>query len=303
MYLSYVLREAGTNLRRNAGIAAAAVLCVAVSLALVGAALLARQGVAQATQRWQDGVEFIVFMQPTATDDQYANLAQNLAANPAVERARFFDQQAAFAEFTDMFADSPDMLQTVTPDILPASFRVVPVDTSPEAVDDLVAQYRSQPGVFQVAQSTEAVVAVQALSDVLSLWGVAVAGVLLVVAVLVIATTIQLAIFSRRREIEVMQLVGASKGFIRIPFMVEGLVQGLVGAVAGMAALAVFHRVFEASLPSSQELPVFGEVSFSSVDLTGTYLALLVVGAAVGTAASALASSWFLNQPHRAARR
>jgi len=293
--LDYAVRETWTNLRRNVVISIASVLCVTVSLSLVGVALMARQGVERATQRWQDGVEFIVFVAPDATGDQLDAVQRSLDENPLVERVTFFDQQQAYAEFSEMFADSPDMVETVTPDILPPSFRVVPTNADSASVEELVAQYEVQPGVIRVARSTEAIAAIQALSDFLTVWGLAVAVVLLVVAVLIILTTIQLAIFTRRREIEVMRLVGASKAFIRVPFMAEGLVQGVVGALLAIGVLRIFQPVFENSLPSSDQLPLFGELTFSGVEMLGTYVLLGVVGAGIGTAAAAIAVSWFLD--------
>lgn len=293
--LDYAVRETWTNLRRNVVISVASVLCVTVSLSLVGVALMARQGVERATQRWQDGVEFIVFISPDATGDQLDAVGASLSDNPLVERVTFFDQEQAYAEFSEMFADSPDMVETVTPDILPPSFRVVPINADTASVEELVAQYEVQPGVIRVARSTEAIAAIQALSNFLTVWGLAVAVVLLVVAVLIILTTIQLAIFTRRREIEVMRLVGASKTFIRIPFMAEGLVQGLVGALLAIGVLRIFQPVFENSLPSSDQLPLFGELTFSGVEMFGTYVLLGAVGAGIGTAAAAIAVSWFLD--------
>lgn len=293
--LDYAVRETWTNLRRNVVISVASVLCVTVSLSLVGVALMARQGVERATQRWQDGVEFIVFISPDATGDQLDAVGASLADNPLVERVTFFDQEQAYAEFSEMFADSPDMVETVTPDILPPSFRVVPLNADTASVEELVSQYEVQPGVIRVARSTEAIAAIQALSNFLTVWGLAVAVVLLVVAVLIILTTIQLAIFTRRREIEVMRLVGASKTFIRVPFMAEGLVQGLVGALLAIGVLRIFQPVFENSLPSSDQLPLFGELTFSGVEMFGTYVLLGVVGAGIGTAAAAIAVSWFLD--------
>ncbi len=293
--LDYAVRETWTNLRRNVVTSVASVLCVTVSLSLVGVALMARQGVERATQRWQDGVEFIVFISPDATGDQLDAVGSSLEENPLVERVSFFDQEQAYAEFSEMFADSPDMVETVTPDILPPSFRVVPINADTASVEELVAQYEVQPGVIRVARSTEAIAAIQALSNFLTVWGLAVAVVLLVVAVLIILTTIQLAIFTRRREIEVMRLVGASKTFIRVPFMAEGLVQGLVGALLAIGVLRIFQPVFENSLPSSDQLPLFGELTFSGVEMFGTYVLLGVVGAGIGTAAAAIAVSWFLD--------
>ncbi|MCC5952509.1 MAG: FtsX-like permease family protein [Acidimicrobiia bacterium] len=292
--LDYTVRETAKNVQRNVVITVASVLCVSVSLALVGFALMARQGVERATGYWQGDIQFIVWMNVESTSDQIEGISRSLDENRGVEDLTFFDQEAAYEEFLDLFADTPEMAETVTAADLPPSFRVVPVDKSPEAVAELVSQYQGQPGVMRVSTATEAIEAIQAISNFLTSVGLAVAVILLVVAVLIILTTIQLAIYTRRREIEVMRLVGASNSFIRIPFMLEGLLQGLVGAVLAIGALAIFKPFFEDSLPA-EELPLFSELTFSSVEMFGTYLFLTSVGILVGTVAAAIAVSYFLD--------
>lgn len=293
--IDYIARETGKNLLRNISLTAASMVTVAVSLSLVGSALLLRQGVQNATARWEGGIEFIVFVDPEAEPAQEEAIRDALIASPAVEDWVYVTQDEAYDEFVDLFSRMPEMVEAVSPEILPPSYRVVPVTSETAAVEDLVSQYVAQPGVIRVARSTEAIEAIQAISDFLTLWGLAVAVVLLVVAVLIILTTIQLAIYTRRREIEVMRLVGASNSFIRIPFMAEGLIQGVSGAALAIGSLVVFKPIFENSLPSGDQLPLFAELTFSSVEMFGTYLFLGSVGAGIGTAAAAIAVSWFLD--------
>src|SRR5262245_14754852 len=125
--VDYVVRETASNLTRNITISIATILTVTVSLFLVGFSMMVSQGVRNATQRWQGGVEFVVFLNPEATEDQVASVRTDLEGSPDVEKVTFVDKQAAYDEFKRLFADSPEMIDSVEPDILPPSFRVVPV--------------------------------------------------------------------------------------------------------------------------------------------------------------------------------
>src|SRR5688572_16658972 len=121
--VDYVVRETVTNLRRNLLMTTAAVLTVAVSLALVGGALL-QQAVNKATIRWRGGVELSIFLNTDIAPTQRDGIRAELQAMPEVRKVDFVDQEAAYEEFKTMFANSPDMAESVTAKDLPPSFRV-----------------------------------------------------------------------------------------------------------------------------------------------------------------------------------
>ena len=153
--LDYMVRETGTNLVRNFSLTFASILTVAVSLSLVGASLLVRDAVDNATARWEGGIEFIVFIQPEAAEEQVSAVERALEESPQVEDYSFVDQDETFEEFKDLFADSPQIIDTVEPEILPPSFRVVPTDKSPATIENLTTVFESQPGVREVVAATE----------------------------------------------------------------------------------------------------------------------------------------------------
>src|SRR3954452_15723137 len=103
--LDYLARETSSNLVRNFSITVDSIITVFVSLTLVGTSLMAQQGVDRATKRWQGGIEFIVFMNPTATNDQVDTIRSDLDNNPQVEHTTFIDQNRAYSEFQEMFHD------------------------------------------------------------------------------------------------------------------------------------------------------------------------------------------------------
>jgi cell division transport system permease protein len=293
--LDYVARETGSNLFRNFTITLASVMTVAVSLALVGASLMAQQGVDRATKRWQGGVEFIVFLNPTATPEQVESVNDDLKKNPGIDKITFVDKNQAYAEFKELFRDSPEMIEAVTPDILPASYRVEPKDKTAETITQLSDEYKVKPGVKQVVSATDTIRLVQRFSEFLTKMILVVAIVLLGAALLLILNTIRMAMYARRREIEVMKLVGATNWFIRVPFMAEGLVQGVVGAGLAIGGLAVFRPIFEGWLPPAEQFPIFSGFVPASSDMLPIYLLLGLVGCLVGATGAGVAVTRFLD--------
>ncbi len=292
--VDYVFRETGSNLMRNVTITVASVLTVAVSLFLVGFSMMVSEGVRNATQRWQGGIEFVVFLNPDANQDQIDAVKRDLDDSPEVEKTTFIDQNAAYEEFKQLFSDSPEMIDSVTPEILPPSFRVVPVNKDADTVQALGKQFETKPGVRQVVFASDTIRLVQQLSHRLTMGMWIVAVVLLGAAALLILNTIRMAMFARRREIEVMKLVGATNWFIRVPFMLEGLLQGVVGALLSVGLLAAFRPFFESWLPSDQ-FPIFSGFTLASVEVIGIYLLLGFIGCIVGALGAGLAVSRFLD--------
>ena len=293
--IDYLVRETTSNLGRNITITLASILTVAVSLALVGASLMLRSGVENATKRWQGGIEFVVFLRTDATQQQIDALAADLEESPEVERVVFVDQQAAYQEFTTLFADSPELIDSVSAGDLPASFRVEPVNKEVDAVESLGTEFQSRSGVDQVVFASKTIRLIQQLSSRLTVGIFVIAAVLLGAAGLLILNTIRMAMFARRREIEVMKLVGATNWFIRVPFMLEGLVQGLIGAFLAIGALAAFKPFFQKWLPSAEDIPLVGGFQVSGGEMMVIFVLLGVVGIVIGAIGAGIAVSRFLD--------
>lgn len=291
----YLLRETTSNLGRNITITLASILTVTVSLALVGASLMLRSGVENATRRWQGGIEFVIFLRNDATQQQIDSIAEGLEQSPEVERVVFVNKQEAYAEFTTLFADSPELIDSITAEDLPPSFRVEPVNKDVDAVESLGSTFEKRSGVDQVVFASKTIRLIQQLSSRLTVGIFIIAAVLLGAAALLILNTIRMAMFARRREIEVMKLVGATNWFIRVPFMLEGLVQGLIGAFLAIGALAAFRPFFQKWLPSAEDIPLVGGFQVSSAEMTVIFVVLGIVGVAIGVIGAAIAVSRFLD--------
>ncbi len=292
--LDYMVRETSTNLFRNFSLTVASILTVAVSLSLVGGAFLLRSAVDNATQQWEGGIEFIVFMQPEAPQDQTDAVQRQLEDSTQVERWDYFDQDETFDEFQDLFQNTPQIVDSVTPEILPPSFRVVPVDKSAETIEGLRTVFESQPGVREVVAAFDSIRTIRNLSNLIGVGLFVVATFLLVAAALLILNSIRMAMFARRREIEVMKLVGASNWFIRVPFMLEGVVQGLIGSGFAIGVVFGVQRVFD-NIASDQRFSLFAGLLVDSQQVTFTAILVVVAGVLIGALGSAFAVSRFLD--------
>ena len=290
--LRYALRETGSNLRRNLLLTSASMLTVAVSLSLAGAAFLLRYGVDNATARWQEGIEFGVFLDTDATPQQNERIADELNGNQQVERIEFVSQDEQYELFKVLFADRPEYVEHVSAGDLPPSYRVEPKDVDADVIRRLGDRFESQPGVREVAFAEETVRDLLRVSSVTQSVIFGVAAVLSLAAALLIFNTIRMAIFARRREIEVMKLVGATNWFIRIPFMLEGLVQGLVGAGVAFATVYFLRGAAEEGVRRIDLFKGF-VVLGSQVATTGTFTLLL--GALIGAIGAGVAVTRFLD--------
>lgn len=287
------MRETGTNLRRNASMALAAIVTVATSLTLVGSALLLKQGVDTATYQWRGGIEFSVFLTANVKDpqlDAVADELNSLKTQGQIKKFLYVDKNETWEEFKVLFANSPTTIENTKREQLPTSYRVVP--SNPEQVENLAAQFDNKPGVWKVVSAQDVIKRMLRITNAIQVGILSIALALLSSAVLIIFTTIRTAIFARRREIGIMKLVGATNWFIRVPFMVEGLIQGVIGAGIASSVVWLVWKFADNNVPEDgqqfrQMVPLAGDVYL-------TWFLLLLGGAILGAAASAVALRRFL---------
>jgi len=293
--LDYVVRETGTNLLRNITLTLASVLTVVVSLTLFGSAWLLRQGVENANDRFSGGIEFIVYLQPSITEDQKASIERDLEENPEVKDITYVDKDETYEEFKRLFANSPQMVDAVEPDILPPSFRVAPVTKDADVVQALGETFDSKAGVYDVVFAFDVVRKLQQTFNDIGVRFLLAAVLLLVAALLLILNSIRVAMFARRREIEVMKLVGATNWFIRVPFIIEGIIQTLMGAAVAVGFMTFLVRPFIDQLAEDGALPIFQGFVVTDGNLLTTNLLVIGVAVLIGAIGSAAAVSRFLD--------
>ena len=232
----FLIREALVNLRRNLLVVAGAVLAVFISLTLAFAALVANEVLRTWIAGWQEGVHVIAFLNDAGVNgvptDAHEQLLTEVQDWEEVKSAFYVDKAQAWEEYQKLFAGQEELLE-IDPTVLPASIRIELVDI---ALHESVAfKLREQQQVVrEVRTAADEIEQLQSLRDVVRVLGIGAAVVLGLAAVVLIANTIRLAIYARRDEVEIMRLVGASNWYIRIPFLLEGMIEGLLGAAAAV---------------------------------------------------------------------
>ncbi len=290
----FIFRETRNNLRWNITLVLATVVAVWVSLTLFGASLIIREGVQQATQRWQGGIEFIVFMNPDATEDQLVAVEAGLSENPEVESWDFFDKNQSYNEFVTAFSNQPELVDSVTPEDLPPSFRVRPTVTNSEAIEAVANSFNARPGVRLVSLPLDAIRVLQENTRQISVFVLVLSVVVLIAALMLIANTIRTAIFARRQDIEVMKLVGASNWYIRLPFMMEGVIQGLLGGLLAVPMLFLMNDLL-AGFVEEDFLALLRSLVLDGGAVGGIAMMVTGIGAAMGAMASLFATGRFLD--------
>jgi len=287
----YVARETASNLKRNLVMTLSAIVTMAVSLTALGGVLIMRQAINKASIQWRGGVEMAIFLRPSVSTTETAAISHELSTTPGVKNYHFVNKPEAYNEFKEIFGANNDIVGVLTVQDMPPSFRVVP--TKAQDISELGRQFQGQPGVLQVSYAQQEIDALLHQFRQLRLIGYVLAVGVMIGAVALIVNTIQLAIFARRREVAVMKLVGATNWFIRVPFMLEGLVHGIAG---GIIAFLVTYGVRDtiASFVGNETVLGTRQLYVTPHEAIFTGILLVVVGAVVGMLGSAFAVRRYL---------
>ncbi|HVL81992.1 MAG TPA: permease-like cell division protein FtsX [Actinomycetota bacterium] len=283
----YFLRESAANLRRNLLMTVAASLTAAVSLLLLGGVLTLGDLVRGFTFHIEEGVEVSVFLVDDITAEQQTEIQRQIEDLEVVRGTTFVSKADAYEEYKEIFRDKPVMWESVSEDDLPASFRVHMRD--PERVDMVKSRLQGNPRIDDIEDHREAVGRIVRVTGMLRTFSGAMIAVLLVAAVLLISNTIQMAIFARRKEIEIMKLVGATNWFVRVPFVLEGIAVGVVGAGVALGILSA------AKYAIKQFLPPFIPTPFLQVADARHILWLVLLGSLIGAVGSSVALRRYLD--------
>jgi cell division transport system permease protein len=278
MRAKYVLSEVMVGLWRNVTMTIAMIITMAVSLTMLGASLVMYKQIDTMKQRFIGNVQVSIFLtvDPPATAEQTAALQDQISKDPLIKSWKFVSQDQAYAEFQSQHKnDSPQLVKLTTPAELPASFRVKLKDTGQFAA--LKSEYTNMAGVDNVVDQAQLLEKVFKVLGALQNLALVLAIAQGLAALLLVANTIQVAAYSKRREVAVMKLVGASNWFIQSPFVLEAMFAGTIGAIlayVGLLCAKIF--LIDGSLKALSAL--LGEVEWGTINLM---LPLLVVAGAL----------------------
>tara|TARA_B000000565_G_scaffold243529_1_gene209849 strand:+ start:343 stop:1218 length:876 start_codon:yes stop_codon:yes gene_type:complete len=225
--LSYVLKNTLINIKRAPLLVFATIIAVLVSSFLVFTTLSARSIVQNNTLRWQSGVHVVVFLDDRVTTTAHKQLQESLESYPEVRIVDYFSKSEAKEEFQSLFKDQPELLAEVDFEILPSSLRINLNDPSDYTL--IIERLEGNPAVKEIRSSGEAIERLLSLTDTLVISATAFAMLIGFAAFILIINTLRLAAYSKRKEIKIMRLLGASSTYIRLPFILEAVVESLIG--------------------------------------------------------------------------
>ncbi|RGC69706.1 Cell division protein FtsX [Micromonospora sp. MW-13] len=253
MRVKYVLSEVLVGLWRNVTMTIAMIITMAVSLTMLGASGLMYRQVNDMKDLYYKNIEVSIFLSKEANEQQRADLHAKLKSDPLVKEVVFVNKDEAYKRFQEMFQDAPDLLSAVKADSLPESFRLKLVN--PEQYREIYNQYKDTEGVDEIVDQSQLLDKIFKILTSVQNIALAAAAVMAIAALLLVANTIQVAAYSKRREVAVMKLVGASNWFIQAPFVLEAVVAGLIGSLLGLVALvAAKYLLFDGALSDLQGL-------------------------------------------------
>jgi cell division transport system permease protein len=292
MRAQFVFHEVWIGLRRNLTMTIALVVVVAISLSLLGTGLLFVKQVDETRSFWQGRVQLSVYLctkvssspqctkNGPATTAEMTSIHQTLAGLPEVESVSYVSQSAAYSQFRSEF---PSMVNSVTQGEIPNSFEVRLKNT--QADTTIVAEsVDGQPGVDQIVDNSAILDKFYKLLNGARNAVVIIAIILIIAAILLVANTIRLSAFSRRRETSIMRLVGASNFYVQLPFLVEGVIAGLFGWLVASGLLVAVKSLW---LDTLQQYFPFN-VQLTSTDLIEVIILAMILGVLLTGATSFL---------------
>lgn len=282
MRARYVLSEAALGLWRNVTMTTAMIITMAVSLTMLGASGLLFLQVDKVQDLYYSQIEVSIFLAPDITEEQRTSLDQTLSSDVMVSSYYFESREQAYERFRNLFADSPELVEATDPESLPESFRVRLTD--PERFAEIKERYQGVDGISEIVDQQELVGEIFSILNAIQTMALVGAAIMAVAAMMLVANVIQVAAYSKRREVAVMKLVGAPNWFIQTPFVLEAVVAGVLGALLAFGAIAA-GKQFLIDGPLAPLATLLTPVPWRNVLLT------LPVLAGVGAVVSAI-TAW-----------
>jgi cell division transport system permease protein len=296
--LTYTLRETWASFQRNVTLTVAAIITSAVSLLIFGLTLLIQHGFDNLLARWEGGVEMIVFVSAGTQPDGLAFIEEqlNTQVGTSIASYEYCDVQCSLEDARRVLAGDPTTLNLLDESNIPTLYKIVPTDgTDVVFLRGLKEEYLTFPAVEQVTLAEEQLDLISKLQGFISTYTTGLWIALMFASGLLIWNTIRTAMFARRREIEVMKLVGATDWFIRIPFMLEGLIQGMLGGVMAVGAMTFINWRWTDGVATFPEGSGFTALVVVDGYQWTVAAIILAFGAVVGMIGSGIAASRFLD--------
>jgi cell division transport system permease protein len=280
MRVNFVLSEVATGLRRNLTMTVAMILTTAISLGLMGTGLLIAGMISDMKEIYYDKVQVSIFLADDITEQQRTDIQSKLDASPEVKSYLYESKEEAYERFQQQFSQQPELVENTPADALPESFRVELIN--PERYAVIAAEFPDKAnGVDKVADEGDFLDRLFSLLNGARNATIAVAVIQALAALLLISNTIQLAAFNRRNETSIMRLVGASRWYTQLPFILEAALAGLIGALLAVGGLVLTKVLFvDRTLADPIKSGIIPPVDWSAIAVIAPVIGAAGVGLA-----------------------
>lgn len=286
----YFWREAWKSLRRNKVLTIASVSTVSICILILGMAVLMTVNAGNVIKKLESDVEMVAFLDRALTRSQLSQIEEQISKLDGVKSIKFVSRDTALARLEKSYGNKEyDLKSTLGKNPLPHSFEVKA--KNPHDVPRIASKVEKIEGIYKVNYGQGVVERLFAVTKWVRVISLAFIVLLSLGAVFLIATTIRLAIYARRKEIYLMKLVGATDWFIRWPFFIEGILLGTLGALLSILLLAGAYS----SLVSNVESIYFIPLVTGGPILNQLYIALLAAGAVLGVVGTYISLNRFLD--------
>jgi cell division transport system permease protein len=243
--LAFLIGEALRDLRRAGRVAVSAIVLITLSLAALGGFWLLSSNLDRAVARWRERVRIIVYLKREPAAGEVPALVERVQSVPGVASVLYIGKAEALRSLKEVLGKDASVVSQLPSNPLPASLEITPAApaATPDGARALLERLSSLPEAEEIAGSVDWVERLSQWQRLLTTIGLGIGAVLGVAAILTVTTATTLILHARRQETEIMRLVGASEMTIRLPLLLQGMLQGLVGAMLALAALVAAHGV------------------------------------------------------------
>jgi cell division transport system permease protein len=278
--LGFLAGEAARDLRRAGRVGLSAILLITLSLAALGCFWLLSLNLGRAVEQWRERVRVVAYLRDEPRGAGVDELLARVQALDGVQRVRFVSRAEALSSLKRSLGAQASVVDQLPRNPLPASLEVTPTPeaATPDGTRELVQRLSTMSEVDEVQGGAEWVESLAQWQRLFQLTGLGVGAVLALAAILTVTTATTLVLHARRDEMEIMRLVGATEAVIRLPLLLQGMTQGLLGAALALAALVAAHAVFA---PRLEPLLTLTLGLARSVFLSPAQMALLLAGGAM----------------------
>ena len=268
------MRQAIMNIRRNLSVHILSLGTIVASLLILGVFLFLFGNLSNWLQRWGTTLSMSIYLEDGISEYRRDKVDSFIRGLPGAEIKRFISKEEALKDLRAVLGDEAGFLRRLAHNPLPASYEVVFESKGTPGVDpeEIKGQLEKLDGVEEVQYSKELLKRLEGVLDVVRLFGFIIGGLLCLCVVFIVTNTIKLTIFSRKDEIEILKLVGATDWFVKLPFLLEGIIQGISGGIIAVLTLYIGYLIL-----ATKDICLLGLTPLYFVFLPSEYLILILV--------------------------